>query len=166
MEHMNRQSMVAALIALVLVAAAVGTILYSTRENRVRLEGEVLKVRSHQMDSEHTIALIDVRLKNPSTQQFVVREIEVFVEEPDGKSTASTLFAEGDARRVIDYYKQLGKKHTPGLLRKDMLGSGETTDRSFAISAPMPDERLAQRKAIRIVIRDVDGATTEILERR
>jgi hypothetical protein len=132
----------------------------------VELTGEVLKVRTHQMDPEHTIALLDLRIHNPSTQQFVVREVEVFVEEPDGKSTPADLFAETDIKRVLAYYPMLGEKFTPGLLRRDQIGSGETTDRSIAVSAPMTDGRLAERKGFRIVVHDVDGPVTEIREKR
>ena len=163
---MNKHSVVIGAVALLIVAAAVSSILVSTRKNRIELTGEVIKVRTHQSDPEHTIALIDFRVKNPSTQSFVVREVEVFVEEPDGKSTPTDLFSETDIRRVISYYKTLGEKFTPGLLRKDRIAPGETTDRSIAVSAPMTDERLAARKGFRFVIYDVDRATTEFLEKR
>jgi hypothetical protein len=163
---MNRQSLVIGGIALLIVAAGVTSILVSTRKNRVELRGEVLKVRTHQMDPEHTIALIDLRITNPSTQQFVVSEVEVFVEEPGGRSTPTDLFAETDIKRVIAYYPMLGEKFTPGLLRRDKINSGESTDRSTAVSAPMTDARLGERTAFRIVVHDVDGATTEIREKR
>jgi hypothetical protein len=163
---MNRQTLIIGGIALLIVAAAVSTILITTRKNRVELTGEVLKVRTHQMDPEHTIALLDLRIKNPSTQRFVVRQVEVFVEEPDGKSTPTDLFAESDIKRVIAYYPMLGDKYTPGLLRRDRIASGETTDRSIAVSVPMTDARLGARKGFRVVVHDVDGPVTEIREKR
>ena len=163
---MSTQNVIAGCVAAIVVAAAIGTVLVGTRKNRVELTGQVLKVRTHQSDAEHTIALIDMRVTNPSTQQFLVNEVEVFVEEADGKSTPTDIFAETDIRRLLGYYKTLGEKYSPGLLRKDKINSGETTDRSFAVSAPMTDERLAQRKAFRIVVHDADGAKTEIRETR
>ena len=163
---MNKQSVVVGAIALALVAFAITTVLVTTRQNRVELSGEVLKVRTHQMDPEHTIVLMDVRVHNPSTQQFVVREVEVFVEEQDGKSTPADVFSEVDIQRVVDYYKMLGTKDNPGLLRRDKINSGATTDRTIAISAPMTDERFSNRKAVRIVVHDVDRKSTEIRETR
>ena len=163
---MNKQSVLIGAIALVIVAVAVSGILMSTRKNKVELTGEILKVRTHQMDPEHTIVLIDTRIHNPSTQQFVVREVEVFVEEADGKRTPAEIFAEADIKRVVDYYKTLGTKDNPGLLRRDKLNSGTTTDKTIAVSAPMTDERLSQRKALRIVVHDVDRKQTEIVETR
>jgi hypothetical protein len=163
---MNKQSVLVGAIALALVAIAVSSVLVTTRKNRLELSGDVLKVRTHQMDPEHTIVLIDVRVHNPSTQQFVVREVEVFVEEPGGKSTPAELFSEIDIQRVIDYYKMLGTKDNPGLLRRDKLNPGATTDRTIAVSAPMTDERFGQRRALRIRVHDVDRKTTEIVEER
>ena len=163
---MNKQSVLVGAIALVIVVIAVSSVLITTRKNKVELTGEVLKVRTHQMDPEHTIVLIDTRIHNPSTQQFVVREVEVFVEEPDGKRTPAEIFAEADIRRVVDYYKTLGTKDNPGLLRRDKLNSGVTVDKTIAVSAPMTDERFGRRKALRIVVHDIDRKQTEIVEKR
>ena len=163
---MNKQSVVVGAIALVIVAIAVSSVLITTRKNKVELSGEVLKVRTHQMDPEHTIVLADARIHNPSTQQFVVREVEVFVEEADGKRTPAEIFAEADIRRVVDYYKTLGTKDNPGLLRRDKINSGATVDKTIAFSAPMTDERFGRRKAIRILVHDVDRKQTEIVETR
>jgi hypothetical protein len=163
---MNRQAMVTGGIALLIVAAVVSGILLSTRHNRLELTGEVLKVRSHQVDPEHTIVLVDMRVTNPSAQQFVVRDVEAFIEESDGKSTPAELFAEADIQRALGYYRVLGQKYNPGLLRKDKINSGESTDRSIAFSAPMTDNRFASRKAIRIVVHDVDRKSTELREKR
>ena len=163
---MNKQSVLIGAIALVIVAVVVGGILVSTRKNKVELTGEILKVRTHQMDPEHTIVLIDTRIHNPSTQQFVVREVEVFIEEADGKRTPADIFAEADIKRVVDYYKTLGTKDNPGLLRRDKINSGTTTDKTIAVSAPMTDERFGKRKALRIVVHDVDRKQTEIVETR
>ena len=156
----------AVFIGLSIVVAVVSVILVSTRKNRVELTGEILKVRSHQMDPEHTLALIDVRVHNPSTQQFMVHQVEVFIDGEDGKSTAAEVFTEPDAQRIIDYYTAVGKKYNPGLLRRDKLDSGQSSDRSLAIRAPMTDEQLQKRKAIRLQIHDIDGATTQVVERR
>ena len=163
---MSKQAVVTCGIALLIVAAAVSGILFSTRKHRVELTGEVLKVRSHQVDPQHTIVLVDMRVANPSTQQFVVRDVEAFVEESDGKSVPAELFAESDIQRALTYYKVLGEKYTPGLVRKDRIDSRATTDRSIAFSAPMTDARFAERKAIRIVVHDVDRKSTEIREKR
>lgn len=163
---MTRQSLTAGLIALALVAAAVGGILYSTRKNRVELRGEILKVRSHMIDPENTIAVVDFRVHNPSSQQFVVREIEVFVDTSDQKPVSADVFSEIDARRMFDYYKVLGAKYNATLLTRDKIEPGETLDRMIAVRFPGPDASLQERKALRLVIHDVDRAKSEVVERR
>jgi len=162
----RNQQVAVGLVAVLVVGALIGGILLNTRKNRVQLDGEVLKVRSHQMDGQHTLALVDVRLKNPSTQQFMVRDIEVYVDDAQGKSLQADVFSEIDAQRVITYYPMLGKKYNQGLVRRDRIGSGQTVDRTVAISAPMTDDRLGERKRIRFVIHDADGPTVEVAEKR
>ena len=162
---MNRQSLVAGVLGLVVLAIVVAAVLYKTKDNRVRVEGQILKVRSHQPDNERTIALVDFRLHNASADSLVVQEIEVFLDEQSASSPA-VLFAESDIRRSLPYYPTLGEKHTPGLLRRDRIASGESTDRSIGFSVPVTDDRFSQRKGLRIVIHDVDGAKAEIVEKR
>jgi hypothetical protein len=162
----NRQALVSGGIAVVVVAAALAGILLSSRRNRLQLTGEILKVRSHQTDSDHTLALIDLRIHNPSPQQFQLKEIEVFVDDPDGTSTQADLFAESDVQRMLDYYPMLGAKYNPGLLRKDKIRVGQTVDRTIAANIPITDERLGQRKRLRIVLHDADGPVIEIDEKR
>jgi len=162
----NRQTLLIGGIAVLVVVAAISLVLVSTRKNRVELTGDILKVRTYQIDSEHTIALIDVRVRNPSTQQFMVKDVEVVADSADGKPVSADVFPESDIQRVLDYYPMLGKKYNPGLLLRDRIKSQETTDRTVSVSIPMTDEQLAKRKRIRMIVHDADGATTEVAERR
>lgn len=123
---MSRQALVAGCIALLIVAGAVSAILYSTRNVALRLQGEVLKVRSHQIENERTIALVDVRLTNPSDQQLVVKEVTVDVEQSDGRSVLADLFTEEEIARVLAYYPVLGRKDNQGLIRRDKINPRQT----------------------------------------
>jgi hypothetical protein len=163
---MNKQALVAGVIALVVVGAVVGGILYSTRKNAVEVAGEVLKVRSHQIDPTNTIVAIDFRITNPSTQQFVVNEVEVFLDTKDGKSIAGDIFSEIDARRMFDYYKVLGPKHNETLVRREKINSGQSVDRMIAARVESTDAGVQDRKALRLVVHDVDGPKSEIVEVR
>ena len=158
---MNRQSITAIAIGLVVVAIAVGVILQTTRKNRVELTGSVLRVRSHAVDPETTVVFADIRVSNPSTQQFVVKEVEVYVDELEGDE-----FAENDAQRLFSYYPVLGKKDNPNLTIRQKINPGETIDRMISVRVSASDESVQSRKALRIVVTDVDGAKTEIAEKR
>lgn len=163
---MNKQGVVAGVIALVAVAAVLGGILFSTRHNKVELKGEILKVRSHQLDAEHTVVVLDVRLTNPSTQQFLVKDVDVFVDDASGAAKSADVFTDMDGVRVLEYYKVLGKKYNPSLIRRDKFNPGQSADRTMIVNVPMPDEAFAKRKRVRLVIHDADGPTTEVVEAR
>jgi hypothetical protein len=163
---MNKQGAFAASLAVLLVVLAVSAILLTTRKNRVELTGEVLKVRSFQNTPDSTLALIDLRIKNPSTQQFVVRDLEVFVDRSSEEPLKASVFSETDARRAVDFYTPLGQKYTPGLVGRTALSSEETMDRSLLIQVPLTDEQFGQRTGLRIVVEDVDGAVTTLAEKR
>ncbi|MDZ4800395.1 MAG: hypothetical protein SGI92_19735 [Bryobacteraceae bacterium] len=163
---MNKQGLTVGLIAVVAVVAAVGAILFSTRHNKVEVKGQVLKVRSHQLSADRTVVLMDVRLENPSTQQFMVKDVEVYVDGSDGKPTQADIFSDVDGQRVIDYYPVLGKKYNPSLIRRDKIASGKTVDRTLLINVPISDVQFAARKGLRIVVQDADGPKSEFSEAR
>ncbi len=163
---MNRQALTAGVIALAVASAIVGGILYSTRQNKVEVTADILKVRSHQIDPAMTIVAIDFRVSNPSTQQFMVRDVEVFLDTKDGKSLKGDIFAEVDAQRMFDYYKVLGAKHNATLTGRERVNSGQSIDRMVALRIDVSDTGVQDRKAIRLIIRDVDGAKSEVVEVR
>ena len=163
---MNRQAVVAGIIALAIASAIVGGILYSTRRNKVEVKGEILKVRSHQIEADKTIVVVDFRVTNPSTQHFTIREVEVFLDGKDGKSLLGGVFAEIDAQRMFDYYKVLGEKYNVTLMRRERLNSEQTVDRMIAVRFDTSDAGVQDRKNIRLVIHDMHGPKSEIIELR
>ena len=162
---MNSRTLLTVVLGLAVVGAIVAFVLFRSQSQRTRLTGQVLKVRTHQPDPQRTIALVDIRLSNPSPQQFMVRETEIWIDTADGKSVQAELFSEVDAQRTVAYYAALGPKYTQGLLPRERIPTGGSVDRSFARSAPLSDDAFAARKRLRIVVHDVDGPSTKILER-
>lgn len=158
---MNRQTAVAIAIGLVVVAAVVAVILQTTRKHRVELTGSVLRIRSHSVDPETTVVFADIRVTNPSTQQFVVNEVDVYMDDQKGET-----FSEADAQRLFTYYPVLGKKDNPNLMIRQKIESGETIDRMVTVRFNGPDASVQARKSFRIVVTDIDGAKTEIAEKR
>ena len=102
---MNRGTLIAALIAVAIVGSMIGGGLYWTRNNRLELKGQVLKVRSYSIDQDYTVAVIDFRVTNPSTSQFVVKDIDINLDTREGKTLDGSIFSEIDARRLFDYYR-------------------------------------------------------------
>ncbi len=163
---MNRGSLIPALIAVVIVGSMIGGVLYWTRNNHLELKGQVLKVRSYSIDQDYTVAVIDFRVTNPSTAQFVVKDIDVSLDTREGKTLDGAIFPEIDARRLFDYYKVLGTKFNATLVVKDKVEAGATVDKMLAVRFTGTDANIQSRKAIHISIHDVDGAVSEIVELR
>ena len=116
-------------------------------------------------DRDNTIAVIDFRVTNPSNGQFVVKNIDVFLDTKDGKQLDSANFAETDSKRMFDYYKVLGKKYNATLLTRDKIEPGQTVDRMIAVRFTVPDAQVGNRKDVRLVIEDLDGLKSQVVER-
>jgi len=162
---LNRQNVVIGLFAVLLVGGVVGTILYSTRHNKVELTGSVLKVRTYQVDPENLVVFADIRISNPSTQQFIVHDVNVSMDDADGKRVEGENFPEPDAQRLFTYFPVLGKKYNPNLMIRQKINSNQTIDRMVSVRLPGTEAAFAKRKALRILVTDVDGAKTEIVEK-
>jgi hypothetical protein len=160
-----KQSAVVGLVAILIVGAIVGSILFTTRHNKVELTGSVLKIRTYPVSSDDTVVFADVRVVNPSTQQFVVQDVKVLLESSSGESVEGDIFPEQDAKKLFDYYPVLGKKYNPNLMIRQKINPGETIDRMVSVRFPGTEESFQKRKRLRIVVTDVDGAKTEIVEK-
>jgi hypothetical protein len=162
----NRGTAIAALIAVLIVGGMIGGGLYWTRNNHLELKGQILKVRSYSIDQDYTVAVLDFRVTNPSTTQFVVKDLDVTLDTREGKTLDGSIFSEIDARRLFDYYKMLGTKSNPTLVTKDKIEAGQTVDKMIAVRFTAPDAAIQNRKAIHLTISDVDGSASTIVELR
>jgi hypothetical protein len=162
---MSRQALVAALIALALVGAVVGGTLWFTRKNHLVLKGDVFKLRTHSIDANNTIAVLDFRIANPTNVQFVVRDVEASLEPASGAAVTGDTVSELDAKRLFDYFPHLGQKYNPSLLVRDKINPGQSVDRMIAASFKVPVAQIEIRKAIRLRIQDVDGIVVELVNR-
>ena len=171
---MNRGPILPALIAIVLLGGLLGMGLWSTRKNHLELTGEILKVRTHSIEQEtedkqketYTIAALDFRIKNPSTQQFQVKNVDVELVTKDGKTLEPAYFSELDAQRMFEFYKVLGTKYNPTLVVRNKIESGQTMDRMIAVRFKASQQEVEERKLLKIVIEEVDGQKSEISEKR
>ena len=67
-------------IGVVVIAIAVAMVLSSTKGSHLVLNGKVLKVRTGTLGEDDSLAVMDLRLENPSNLAFVVRQVEVMLE--------------------------------------------------------------------------------------
>lgn len=163
---MQQQAIIAGGIGVAIVAVLIGGGLFLTRHNKVELRGEIQKVRSQQINDTETVAVIDFRVTNPSTAQFQVKEVSVTLDTADGHSIEGGVFSELDAVRLFEYYKMLGAKYNPTLLTRDKIESNQTAQKMIAVKFTTSDQVVQNRKAIHIIVEDVDGQKTEIVENK
>jgi hypothetical protein len=156
----------ALLVGLAVVAIALVGVMFLNRGSHVRLAGAVLKVRLAPTDTESAIAILDMRLRNPASVPFMVRQVTVHLVEGRGTGRDGDPVAQMDLDRVLEYYKLVGPRYTPMLLPRQRVQPGETLERTVAGSFAVSEAALERRKMLVVRIEDVDGNVTEIEETR
>jgi len=153
-------------VGLVVVLCAVGGVLYMQRGAHIELSGAILKVRTQAMDENSSIAVVDFRFVNSSDYNFVVREVGVTVEDKDGKTSDGATVSELDARRLFEYYPQLGQKFNDTLIMKSKIPPHQSMDRMIVARFEVPESQLDARKDLTVRVVDVDGPTSELREKK
>ena len=148
--------------AVAIVALLISGTLFITRNNKVLLTGQILKVRTQLVEMTSAIAVLDVRINNPSNQQFMVKDVGIQITDVNGKVVDGELLADSEANRIFDYFKALGPKYNPTLLIRNRIKSGETVDRTLTVKFPIAATEVESRKLLRINLTDADGAVTSI----
>lgn len=154
------------LIGLAVMAAVVGGGLYLNRGSHVALNGEIKKVRLHEVDARNSVAILDFRFSNPADYQFMVRTIELFMEAgaPGSEPVPGFIVADIDAKRLLDAIPDLGPKYNDSLKVRDRIPPKASDDRMIAARFEVPVADLQKRTRFRIRIEDVDGAVSELTE--
>ena len=159
-------SPVALAVGLGVVACAVSVMLYLQRGAHIELKGSVLKVRTQAMDETSSVAIIDFRFVNPSNYPFVVKQVDVTLEDKDGKMLEGMPVSELDARRLFEYYPALGQKYNDSLLMRNKLPAHESLDRMTAVRFEAPEAAVQSRRKLTVRIVDLDGASSELQENK
>jgi len=153
-------------VGLVVVVFAIGGVFYMQRGAHVELNGSILKIRTQAMDENSSVAVVDFRFVNPSDYNFVVREVGVAIEDKDGKPVDGATVSELDARRLFEYYPQLGQKFNDSLLMKSKIPPHQTLDRMIVARFELPESALESRRSLIVRVVDVDGPTSELREKK
>src|SRR5436190_21800614 len=102
-------------IGLGIVAIGIAGMFWLQRGSHVELKGSVLKVRTAALDETSSVAIIDFRFVNPSNYPFVVRTVDVTMEEKGGNVIKSEPVSETDAKTLFQYNPLLGQKFNDSL---------------------------------------------------
>jgi hypothetical protein len=142
----------------------VGIILYIQRGAHLDLPGQVLKVRTAQLEDGSSVAITDFRVSNTSDYPAVVRTVKVLMEDKKGNRIDGTTIADIDARRMMEGIPLLGQKYSKSLIVKDAIPGRATWDRMIAARFEVPEEQLRQRKSLVVSIEEIDGKIFELAE--
>ena len=163
---MNRTFAITFGVGIAVVAIVVAGVLLMQRGARIGLLGEVLKVRTSELDENSSVAVVDFRIQNPSDVLFAVRSLKVLMEENDGKLYESQVVSELDAKRLFENLPLLGQKFNETLIMNDRIAARSSMDRMVAARFEAPDSRLQARKRLVIRIEEVDGQVSELTENK
>jgi hypothetical protein len=148
------------------VVCMVGFVFYVQRGAHVELKGSVLKVRTLGTDDTSSLAVVDFRFVNPSNYPFVVHEVNVSIQDKDGKIVEGNQVSELDARRLFENYPALGQKFNDSLVMRDKIPGRASMDRMIVSRFEVPESTLESRRILKVQILDVDGPEAILEERK
>ena len=148
-------------VGVVAVALAVIAILTYTKGSHLVLQGQILKIRTGALSDADSVAVLDFRVTNPSDLPFVVRLVEVSLEQPDGNMVQGNNVVKEDLKQLFQYNRFLGERYNDGLAIKDTIPPHSTVDRMLAVRFDIKNHDLESAKAIHLSIQDMDGPLFE-----
>jgi hypothetical protein len=158
---MSKQFMIFFGVGVVAVVIAVVGILSYTKGAHLVLQGQILKIRTGALSDSDSVAVLDFRLTNPSDVPFVVRQVEVSLEQPNGNMVEGNNVVREDLKQLFQYNRFLGERYNDGLAIKDKIAPHSTVDRMLAGRFDVNDHDLEAAKAIHLSIQDMDGPLFE-----
>lgn len=148
-------------VGIVAVVIAVIAILDYTKGSHLVLQGQILKIRTGGLSDADSVAVLDFRVTNPSNIPFVVRTVDVSLEQSNGSMVEGNTVSKSDLKQLFDYNKFLGERYNDGLGMKDAIPPHSTVDRMVAARFDVNNRDLEKGKAIHLSIQDMDGPLFE-----
>jgi hypothetical protein len=158
---MSKQLLIFVGLGLVAIVIAVVAILEGNKGSHLQLVGKILKVRTGALGEGNSIAVMDFRVENPSDLPFVVRDVEISLEKPNGEMEQGVTVSKADLKQMFQYNRYLGDQYNDGLGLKDTIAPHSTVDRMVAAHFEVSDSDLEKAKAVHVSIQDVDGPLWE-----
>jgi hypothetical protein len=159
---MREQFVSAFTIGLIVVAIAVGAILYMQRGAHMELTGP-LSVRIVPTDANTALAVCNLRIDNPSDYGFEVSNVTVTLETKSGEFP-TTIVGRVDAQRLFDAMPEAGPFH-PTLYTKAIIPPHSTADYTLLAQYSAPERILQDRKRFVVRIQEINGKVAEFSEK-
>jgi hypothetical protein len=153
-------------VGLAVVAVGLSVLLMSTKGAHLELDGSILKVRTLELNPKATLVIVDFRVKNPSDVSFVVKQATTKFYPLTGDPIDGTPISKPDVENVFKYEKLLGPKFNDVLSIEDKIPPHQSVDRMVGARFEMSESAIDLRKAIHVVIEDMDGTVADITEKK
>src|SRR5580658_6252329 len=148
-------------VGIVAVGLGVFAIVSSTKGAHLELKGKIIKIRTGALSDDDSIAVLDFRVGNISDVPFVVREVDVLLEKPNGTTAEGANVSRSDLKQLFQYNRFLGDQYNDSLSIKDTIAPHQTVDRMVAARFDVKNRDLEAAKAIHLSIQDMDGPLFE-----
>lgn len=158
---MSKRLLIFFSIGVVAVAIAVVVILTANKGAHLQLVGKIIKVRTGALGEGNSIAVMDFRVENPSDKPFVVRTVDIALEQKDGSMLDGVTVSKSDLKQVFQYNRFLGDQYNDGLGLQDTIAPHSMVDRMVAAHFEVSNDDLEKAKAVHLSIQDVDGPLWE-----
>ena len=162
---MSKGFLIAFGAGLLVVAVVIGTVFYAKRGAHLEPRGSILKIRTQPIDEANSLAVLEVRVVNPSDVDMIVRQVDVNMETKEGHEIPGALISGADSANVFKYYPLLGQQFNEPLMARDRIKPHQTIDRMLAVRFEAPGPALDDRKKITVRVEDVDGPAAEFAAR-
>jgi hypothetical protein len=162
---MSRNFLIAFSIGLLLIGLLVAGVMFMQRGSAIEFQAKFLKVRTAPLDESSTVAVIDLRLTNPSDLLLQVRQVQVEMEDAKGGRKQGDVISDSDTKRVFEALPLLGTKFLETLGMQQRVTSRSTTDYMVAARFAAPVAEVEARKRFVLHIEEVDGKSFEFVER-
>lgn len=158
---MKEQFVAAFTIGLIVVAVAVGGILFMQRGAHMDLTG-FMKVRIHPTDDNTALAIVDLHITNPSDYDFQVSNVTVTLVTQTGEF-ATGIVSRVDAERLFAAVPEAGPYY-PTLYTKALIKAKSTGNYTLLAQYSAPERILAARKRFVVQIQETNGKVAEFAE--
>ena len=144
------------LIALIAVGVVAVGFLFFSSGSQSRLEGEIVEVRTLEVQPTAAVALVNFEATNVTSRPFVAYDRRLELVDPDGKRLVGKIVQGVDLQDLFKYFPQLGAMKNEPFLHEGTIEGGETRRGLIAARFEVPEAQIQARD--RLVLRLVDGA--------
>jgi len=161
---MSRNFLIAFGAGLALIGLVVAGVMFMQRGDAIEIQAKFLKVRTAPLDDDSTVAVVDLRITNPSNLVLEIRQVQMEMEDAGGMRTGDVI-GEGDTKRVFEALPVLGQKYLDTLSMRQRISPRSTRDYMVAARFSVPLAQVDARKRFILHVEEADGKIFDFKER-